>query len=102
MGLCQVANLFTSKRATQAVDVSRPTKRNFFELTFAQKRMATARRELRNYNKMKRELEQVRRINADPPPRLLSPRRASSESRVRSPSRLRRRDQLHAVPPSPM
>lgn len=55
-----VANLFTSKRATQAVDVSRPTKRNFFELTFAQKRMATARRELRNYNKMKRELEQVR------------------------------------------
>lgn len=59
----QVANMFTSKRATQAVGAS-PTKRNFFELTFAQRQMTTARRELRNYNKVKRELEQVRRIES--------------------------------------
>jgi hypothetical protein len=62
----QVANLFTSKPGTRAVDVP-PTKRNFFELTFVQKRLTTARRELRNYKRTKQELEQVRRIN--PPPR---------------------------------
>lgn len=56
---CQVTLLFARKRATLPVDVQRSSKRRFFELSFAQKQMATARRNLRNYDKMKRELEQV-------------------------------------------